>query len=151
MPRAKAPLKSALLKQALADCLKAPVTDILTRPQVVDEFGEQLGYTNEKSLSNAGLKAPCFYLAPLGRNGLALYSRADLTKWLCEPKARKEMENLLERGRPYPWPKLQPAKPTQPPTATEVVLAWAVSDSPEHEQAEVQEHIERMTGARPWE
>jgi hypothetical protein len=151
MPRAKAPLKSTLLKKALADSLKVPVADILTRPQVVDEFGKELGYTNEKSLSNAGLKAPCFYLAPLGQNGLALYSRAELTKWLCEPKARRDMENLKELGRPYPWPNPPLAAQAPPPTDSEAFLDALVKSAPEVEQVAVREHIERMTGARSWD
>ena len=83
MPRAKVPLKRDLLKQELANALGLDVADILTRPEVVRDWGDQLGYTNEKSLSNAeDVLVPCFYRAPLGRNGWALYSRHDLWVWV---------------------------------------------------------------------
>ena len=111
MPRAKMPLKRDLLKQELADAIGENVADILTRPEVARDWGDELNYRNEKSLSNAGNAAPCFYLAPLGRNGWALYSRRDLRLWVHDPNARWTMENLKEKGRPYPWPPVPPGNP----------------------------------------
>lgn len=144
MPRAKAPLKRDLLKQELADALGVNAADILTRPEVVSQFGEELGYTNEKSLSNAGNAAPCFYLGPLGRNGWALYSRRDLWLWLHDSTARKEMENLLEKGRPYLWPTIVPGQPKPPrPTKSdaEVGLGNITDDK---------DYMDMVLGRRPW-
>ena len=113
MPRAKKTPKREVLRQHLADCLGVPVSDILTRAEVVEKWGSEIGYTNEKSLSNAGSLAPCFYLAPLfgddqvdAGKGLALYNRHDLWLWVHDRDARRAMEN--EKVRPRSWP-LQPA------------------------------------------
>jgi hypothetical protein len=145
MPRAKAPLKRNLLKQELADMLGVDVADILTRPQVVSELGEELGYTNEKSLSNADdLLVPCFYLAPLGRNGWALYSRRDLWFWVHDKAVRQTMENLGGKGRPYPWPTPAPGTLRPRPAAKsgqEVALDLLTDD---------QAYKDKVLGRRPW-
>lgn len=145
MPRAKAPLKRDLLKQDLADTLGVNAADILTRAEVIRDWSEELGYTNEKSLSNADdLLVPCFYLAPLGRNGWALYSRQDLWLWVHDKAARQAMEKLGKNGRPYPWPTVAPSSP-QPPRPTksdaEVGLGNITDDK---------DYMDMVLGRRPW-
>ena len=132
MPRAKVPKERDVLVEWLADALGVGVLDILTRAQVVSQYGVDLGYTNQKSLSNAeDAVVPCFYLAPLGRKGIALYSRQDIRLWLHDPKARRAMELLGEKGRPHPWPTVVSGipKPSGPTRAdTEAGLAKITDD-----------------------
>ena len=99
MPRAKTPLKSDLLRMELADRLAVPVADILTRDQAAKLLGK-----HPKTLSNDGLKAPCFYKGDLGRNGVALYVREQLSQWRDDPVKRREMDKLGKGGRPLAWP-----------------------------------------------
>ena len=145
MPRAKTAPRRDVLKQDLADALGVNVADILTRAEVVSQWGKELGYTNEKSLSNADdLLVPCFYLAPLGRNGWALYSRHDLWLWVHDKAAQQAMEKLGKKGRPHPWPTvapgiLQPSQPTK--SDAEVGLANITDDK---------DYMDKVLGRRPW-
>lgn len=139
MPRAKAPLKRELLRAELAERLGLDVADILTRPEVIAEYGQKLGYTNEKSLSNAGNSAPCFYKAEFGRHGLALYSRPELRDWLDGGDARRKMEILVEAGRPHPWPQAHVVKPVNP--VTEEFLNLLTDD---------QEYKDKVLGRKAW-
>jgi hypothetical protein len=130
MPPAKIPLKSDLLKAELAERLGVPVEDILNREEAAALLGR-----HPKTLSNEGLKAPCFYKGRLGRNGLALYVREQLTQWRADPvkwlEAHRELYASENQGHPLPWPLPRPMRPARPVnSAGEAILDhWGVSDS----------------------
>jgi hypothetical protein len=155
MPRAKAPSKRDLLKHHLADALGVDVADILTRGEVVSQLGVELRYTNEKSLSNASKAAldgdapypPCFYKAPLGKAGWALYSRRDLRLWLDDKGARTAMENLGARGRPYDWPTVPIVKPEAGDTVEFLNRITNVDDF--EEEAELDDYMGAILGRNP--
>ena len=61
---------------------------------------------------------------------MALYSRKELTQWLCEPATRRAMENLMERGRPYKldWDAIMAVAAAPTLGADEVLLSKLTDD-----------------------
>ncbi len=90
MPRRRPMPKKDALKAELADRLRLPQADILTRAEVATQFGRHL-----KTISNGGRQWPGFYLANLGRNGWALYRRDWVDGFVQGAK--------VPEG-PQPWP-----------------------------------------------
>ncbi len=141
-----------MLRQELADRLGQSLSNILTREEVVSVWGSELNYTNEKSLSNAGNLAPCFYLAPLfgeeqaklGK-GLALYSSQELKLWVHDPSYRRAMERLEKAGRPHPWP--------APLAAGVVATPQSGSDAEEFldKLSDDQDYKDRILGRKKWD
>jgi len=104
MPRRCPIPKKDALKAQLADRLRLPEADILTRIEVAKQFGRHL-----KTISNGGSQWPGFYLANLGRNGWALYRRDWVDgfdqgarvpegpqPWPPAPTSRESMDALLD-------------------------------------------------------
>lgn len=136
MPRAKTPLKRDLLKAELADRLGLPLYEVFTR----DEAARILGL-HPKTLSNNSATAPLFYKAPLGNNGLALYSLSDLRMWRDEKTRWAGLREAMKTSQ-RPWPpalKIPPAIPVK--SDTEMMLDDLKVD---------EDYKEKVLGRRPW-